>query len=341
MTMYPIRSFGAPPLPQTKPAQNAAFVPDKSLPIESAIARASAKTGVNFDYLVTKADVESSLNPQARAKNSSAAGLYQFIEKTWLQMVRKYGDKYGLDDYAACIDENCHVADSNMRQKILSLRQDPETAAYMAAEYAQDNAGVLQEKVGKITDIGQTELYLAHFLGANGASKFLQALHDRPDSSAATLFPAESRSNRGVFFDSETGRPRTLRQVYDRFAARFGESDGSTSPDNDIGAALNAIEPGGDDNAPTNLLTAATTRRAATIARPAHGLARIQHVTETPVHLSATVVDALLAASPRPFGNSDEPRRIAQETTRQVGQAQLLLLAQATRAHDDPNRYNA
>ena len=50
--------------------------------VRQALAQASRATGVDFAYLVAEASVETSLNPNAKAKTSSAAGLFQFIEST-------------------------------------------------------------------------------------------------------------------------------------------------------------------------------------------------------------------------------------------------------------------
>ena len=73
--------------------------------ISGAIQNASVKTGVDFSYLLKQADVESSFNATAKAKGSSATGLFQFIESTWLSMVKKYGDKYGLGTMADKISD--------------------------------------------------------------------------------------------------------------------------------------------------------------------------------------------------------------------------------------------
>ena len=50
--------------------------------VRGAIARASESTGVDFDYLLAQARLESGLNPDAKARSSSATGLYQFIDST-------------------------------------------------------------------------------------------------------------------------------------------------------------------------------------------------------------------------------------------------------------------
>ena len=196
--------------------------------IYKAISNAAAKTGVDFTYLVEKAAAESSFNPNAKAKTSSATGLFQFIESTWLTMVKEHGDKYGLGKYANQIDSDNRVSSGKMRKEILNLRKDPEIASYMAAEFASGNYQRLKDNVGG--DIGSTELYLAHFLGAGGATGFLNAMKKNPHMAAADIFPREARANRGVFYDGKTGAPRSLQQIYARFDAKFDGAD--QSPNN-------------------------------------------------------------------------------------------------------------
>ena len=180
----------------------------------NAIKTASAKTGVNFSYLVEKAAAESSFNPTAKAKTSSATGLFQFIERTWLDMIDKHGAKHGINP-------------NQSRQNLLNLRKDPEVASLMAAEFAQGNRAHLEKTVGG--NIGNTELYFAHFMGAGGASAFLNQLKSNPQSSGAALFPEAARANRSVFYDSATGREKTLQEIYDRFDKKFSDG-GETKP---------------------------------------------------------------------------------------------------------------
>ncbi|PZQ44191.1 MAG: flagellar biosynthesis protein FlgJ [Micavibrio aeruginosavorus] len=194
--------------------------------VYNAIKNAAAKTGVNFSYLLEKAAVESSFDTNAKAKTSSATGLYQFIESTWLTMVKEHGDKYGLEKYAAKIDDNNRVSDSKTRREILNLRKDPEIASLMAAEFDTGNYEQLKSNVGG--DIGKTELYLAHFMGAGGASGFLNAMKKSPNMVAADIFPKEARANRNIFYDKTTGAPRSLSQVYALFDNKF---QGSASGD--------------------------------------------------------------------------------------------------------------
>ena len=97
--------------------------------VTSAIRQASLKTGVDFAYLMEKAAAESSFDADAQARTSSARGLYQFIESTWLQMVDRYGEKHGLGRYAGEISGSGKVTSPAMRREILALRDDPEVAA--------------------------------------------------------------------------------------------------------------------------------------------------------------------------------------------------------------------
>ncbi|WP_295527406.1 transglycosylase SLT domain-containing protein [Novosphingobium sp. Chol11] len=65
--------------------------------VHGAIARAAEATGVDFNYLLAQARIESGLNPAARAATSSAAGLYQFTGGTWMETLGRHGADYGLD----------------------------------------------------------------------------------------------------------------------------------------------------------------------------------------------------------------------------------------------------
>ena len=189
----------------------------------SAIQLASTRTGVDFAYLLNKADQESSLNPNAKASTSSASGLFQFIKSTWFKMVKDHGAEYGLTNEASAITEKngqLHVTDPAMRQKILDLRHDPILSSAMAAEFTKENKDYLDASVGG--NIGSTELYMAHFLGAGGASKFLNKLHAAPNAPAADFLPEAAEANPNVFY-SKTGRALSLKEIYSRFAAKFDD----------------------------------------------------------------------------------------------------------------------
>jgi hypothetical protein len=187
--------------------------------VVNCIKKAAAKTGVNFAYLMQQAGVESDFNPAAKAKTSSATGLYQFLDKTWMQMVKKYGDKYGMGDLASQIDAKGRVDDKALKNQILALRNDPEKSAALAAEFANENKSFLDKSWGG--DVGSTELYIAHFMGAGGAAAFLKARDDNPLQQAALIFPKAAAANRNVFYDTKTGRAKTMEEVYAFFDKKF------------------------------------------------------------------------------------------------------------------------
>ena len=218
--------------------------------VQAAIARAAQATGVDFAYLLGEARLESRLNPNARAATSSAAGLYQFTSGTWLQMLDRHGAEHGLGWAGAAIAGG-RVIDPAQRGAIMDLRFDPDAAALMAGELANDNRQTLTGVLGRAPDAG--ELYLAHFLGAGGASQFLTALAADPGQSASSLFPAAASANRGIFYDA-AGAPRSLGGVMEllrgKMALAMSESDaGLASPSGqgwgyDAGLAFNAgVEP--------------------------------------------------------------------------------------------------
>lgn len=192
-----------------------------------AIRMASARTGVDFAYLLNKADQESGLNPSAKASSSSATGLFQFVSQTWLKMVKEHGKEYGLENEAAAIsmdDGKASVDDPAMRKKILKMRHDPILNASMAAEYTLENKDYLDAKLGSGA-VGSTELYLAHFLGATGAAKFLKTMQASPNADAVKVMPNAAEANPSVFYD-KSGGAKSLKEIYEHFAAKF-KKDGA------------------------------------------------------------------------------------------------------------------
>lgn len=202
-----------------------------------AVQTASRRTGADFAFLMQKASAESSFNPTAKAKTSSATGLYQFIESTWLNMVKKHGDKFGLGEYADKIEmkNGKAVCTSDCdRKDILALRNDPAISALMAGVFTAENQTHLEKNTKG--DVGATELYFAHFMGASGAAKFLNSRDVNGDAIAAQVFPAAAKANKNVFFDSKTGEARTLDEVYAFFDKKFG-GGGMAKADTQLAAA--------------------------------------------------------------------------------------------------------
>jgi hypothetical protein len=165
-----------------------------------AIANATEVVGVDATYMTAVAARESSFDPTVHAEGSSAIGLYQFTEDTWLRALKIFGVRHGLDELAQqiTIDEYGDVSvRPGARAKLLQLRNDATLSALMAAELARDNKVRLERLLGR--DVTPAETYLAHFLGVGQAARIIDAAHSKPHVSGARLLPAAARSNPAVF----------------------------------------------------------------------------------------------------------------------------------------------
>lgn len=161
----------------------------------------SKMTGVDVNTLATIVAIESGFDPNARPMSngrllSSAAGLFQFIDGTWNDMLRKYGAKYGIAPNTP--------------------KTDPRANALLGAEFTKENITGLKSRLKK--NITTTDVYMAHFLGlggskAPGAVDFLNA---DPNTIGAQVMPAAANANPGVFYDKQ-GNPRTLGEIYKHF----------------------------------------------------------------------------------------------------------------------------
>lgn len=129
--------------------------------VQSAITSAAAATGVNPQLLAAIAAKESNFKANAKASRSSATGLFQFTNSTWMDTIKKNGAKYGIN------------TNGMSNAEILALRNDPRISALMGAELVKANQAITGD-----TSSGGT--YLAHFLGAGGAKKVLNADPNTP-----------------------------------------------------------------------------------------------------------------------------------------------------------------
>ena len=190
--------------------------------VEAAIQRASSATGVDFGFLMGAARRESGYNPSAKAKTSSAAGLFQFVDQTWLSTLKQHGSKHGYARYAELIsrgaDGRYRVDGAEARKAVMDLRLDPHASSLMAGELASDHAAYLKGRTGRPPTPG--ELYAAHFLGPQGSARLIQAVETTPGASAAHLFPDAARANKSIFF--QDGRPASVAQVYANLAKAAG-----------------------------------------------------------------------------------------------------------------------
>lgn len=139
---------------------------------------------------------------------SKAKGPAQFIPSTWLDIVSRHPAAFGLTDKDVKDDPDA----------VLQLRGDVDASMIGAAIYAAENKQKVEAGLGRSID--DAELYMAHFLGAGGATTFLKAMASDPDSSAATLLPQAAAANPDVFY-RKGGGERSVREVYGNIASSF------------------------------------------------------------------------------------------------------------------------
>ncbi len=213
-----------------------------SPPVVSNARQASRAASVDFAMLMAQAKEESGFRVDAKASSSSATGLFQFINLTWLGLVHRYGAKYGLSALAQQIGSNSAgqavVADPALRERILALRKDPSLSAALAAEYARANKGEIERALGR--PAANADLYLAHFLGATGATALLKAVAQNGDAVGAALLPGAAAANRSVFF-GEDGHAKSVAEIYRSFAERIdSEAERFSAADTKAGTPTSA-----------------------------------------------------------------------------------------------------
>jgi transglycosylase-like protein with SLT domain len=238
----------------TSNASAAAGVDPARVRVAGAIRQAAGASGMSFQYLLATAKMESDFNPTAGASTSSAHGLFQFIDQTWLATFKESGAQLGYGSYADMIskssDGTYSVADPIARKAIMKLRDDPTVASDMAAALTQSNSFQLTGMIGRRpTD---SELYMAHFMGVAGAAKLIGNAEDNPQASAARLFPNAAAANRSIFYDRATGRARSVSEVYSVLGQRYASAATSSSTQSAMAAA------GGDIIRPTVAVASAS-----------------------------------------------------------------------------------
>lgn len=166
---------GAPNQAEAAPSASRGQAVTRGMPgeIRSVISEAAARHGVDPNALLTIAWIESKGDPNAKNPNSSAGGLFQFIDST----ARGYG---------------------------LSNKFDPAQAADAAARLARDNSTALEGVLGRKPTAG--ELYLAHQQGIGGATKLLS----NPNARAADLVGADAVRLNGGSADMTAGQFASL-----------------------------------------------------------------------------------------------------------------------------------
>lgn len=193
-----------------------------------AIRHAAGVVGVDFGFMMELAQSESGFKTDVKADTSSAVGLFQFTNDTWMTMLYHHGRKYGLGDITRNIEVrknragvvvSADIKDPMIEKYALDLRKDPRINALMGAEFVKENQQLLAAALPR-QQITRADQYMAHFLGTGDAVQFLSKMKKTPEAAAKDAFPQAARSNEGVFYKGD-GSARSFREVYDFFMKKF------------------------------------------------------------------------------------------------------------------------
>jgi hypothetical protein len=276
----------------TSNATATAGVDPSRVRVAGAIKQAASSSGMSFEYLLTTAKMESDFNPTAGASTSSAHGLFQFIDQTWLGTVKEAGPQLGYGNYSDMIrkssDGSYSVSDPAARRAIMKLRDDPTVASAMAGALTQSNSFKLTGMLGRRPS--DSELYMAHFMGVGGAARLIANAEDNPQASAARLFPNAAAANRSIFYDRSSGRARSVSEVYSVLSQRYASAANSS-------ATRTAMASVGGDIKPTVAVASAAPGAPAVVAS-ADYLSTFPDTRPAPSPVSMQVASAAPVAPP-------------------------------------------
>ncbi|HVB88721.1 MAG TPA: transglycosylase SLT domain-containing protein [Beijerinckiaceae bacterium] len=193
--------------------------------IVETIMRAARVTHSDPVLLMAIADKESSFSTAVAARTSSAVGLFQFVDSTWLKVVREFGARFGLAKEASLIvgpHDRPTVVDPAERARILDLRRNAYLSAVLAAEMLKRDGNRIAQRIGRGLTSGET--YLAHFLGPNDAERFMEKVVGQPHFRAAVLLPKPARANFSLFYarDGRHDKQLSVAAVHHEFETMMG-----------------------------------------------------------------------------------------------------------------------
>lgn len=182
------------------------IVPNVPTVYVEAARSASALANTSFSGVLSQVSQESTFKADAKNRTSSAVGPAQFLESTWLDMMRRHGAAYGLGDLASQIQVKGGkpvVANAKVRAHILELRKDPHLSAGMAARYLDEVGAKLEKSMGRPVTV--VEKRMAYLFGPYGASKLLKTAAADPHAKAVDVLPNAARANPRLFRDAHGG----------------------------------------------------------------------------------------------------------------------------------------
>lgn len=190
--------------------------------------------GADTALLLAIARRESSLDPRARNRASSARGLMQFTDAAWLDAVRAFGARHGLARYATLLSAH-RPAPRRAMAAVLRLRDDPHLATAIAADQMARLRPRLEQRLAR--NATSVDLYLVHLLGPTGALRFLTELSRDPAQNVANVVSIPAlHANPGVF--ALGGQPRRLDEIYLGLARMLDENGaGAEAPATEVAEA--------------------------------------------------------------------------------------------------------
>ncbi|MGH1376279.1 MAG: hypothetical protein ACRBCK_08025 [Alphaproteobacteria bacterium] len=192
----------------------------------------SKETEISFELLLVKAMIESDLGRVTTSKTSSAKGIFQYIEPTWLVLMKRYGHRIGYTSYANAIEINTKTllpqikeGSKISRSEILALRENTKISALIKAHQIKDESKVLKnfKNGGRVN---ATDHYIAHMLGLSQARIFYKLREDKSsiilsDSKNLQLKQAV-KLNPYFFFDNENNGLTAI-QAYQQFHKKISQ----------------------------------------------------------------------------------------------------------------------
>lgn len=163
-------------------------------PVAGIVAAAATRHGVPAGIALGIAQIESGMNPNAKAGTSSAGGLFQFVDGT--------------------------AAQYHLRNKF-----DAEANADAGARLTADNIAGLKRDLGRDPTPG--EVYLAHFSGYGVAEKLAKASADTPTS--AVFSPQAIAANRSILAGKTAGEVRDWADA--KMATAMHQAGAGENPD--------------------------------------------------------------------------------------------------------------
>lgn len=197
--------------PNTAPAGKSPGNAGQGMGITDIIEEGAKKANMDPEMMKAFAAIESSMNPNASAKTSSAKGLFQFLNATWQEQVEKHGKKYGLAPGVS--------------------QFDPYASTVIAAEYLKSNLNRIKSVK---PDQNIVDAYLTHFLGAGGAKTFLS---QPADALAAPVMRDAANANKSIFY-AGGGRSRTFGEIYEMFRKKIENKSKAFGINVDLGKGM-------------------------------------------------------------------------------------------------------